>query len=73
MSTTTYLGRVALDQIEAAQAAADAHVALFTGVCAACGETSPCAVLVTALSVHDRYGTLPRRRPGAAVPSHMRK
>lgn len=62
-----------MDQIEATQAAVDAHAALFTGVCAACGEASPCAGLLTALSVLGRYGTLPRRRPGAAIPTHMRR
>jgi hypothetical protein len=71
VSTTTYLGRAALDQIEAAQAAADQHATLLTGICASCGKASRCAMLRTALSVLDRYGTLPRRRPGATIPHMM--
>jgi hypothetical protein len=60
-----------VDQIVTAQAALDQHVTLLTGVCALCGEASPCAVLLTVLSVLDRYGVLPRRRPGATIPAHM--
>jgi hypothetical protein len=63
-----YLGRPALDQIEAAQATVDRHVAQAPlGRCAVCRAEPPCRPLADALATFARFGRLPRRRPGATL------
>jgi hypothetical protein len=64
---TTYLGSVALEQLDRAQAVVDRHVvAGMDGCCVACGDEQPCPTLRQATAVFPKYGRLPRRRPGLA-------
>src|SRR2546421_10355253 len=65
--TTTYLSRVALDELDHAQVELERHLAVRpNGLCATCGEVEPCAGRQAAGATFVRYGRLPRRRPGAA-------
>ncbi|MFY1637251.1 hypothetical protein ACN27F_28945 [Solwaraspora sp. WMMB335] len=65
--TTTYFARSALDELDHAQAELERHLAVRpNGVCATCGEVEPCAGRREAGVMFDRYGLLPRRRPGVA-------
>jgi hypothetical protein len=60
--TTTYLGRVALDELDHAQAVVDHHLL----TCMVCGTNQPCRERREAEAVFLRMGRLPRRRPGLA-------
>ena len=63
-----YLGGPALDQIDAAQATVDKHVArAATGLCGTCRVEPPCRPLTEAVATLIGYGRLPRRRPGASL------
>jgi hypothetical protein len=63
--TTTYLGQVAREQLDRAQAELEQHLVTgLDGQCVACGELEPCGARVRLAAVFARYHRLPRRRPG---------
>lgn len=65
--TTTYLGAVANEQLDQAQAEVDRHVVVgLDGRCIACREVQPCSALQRASRTFAGYGRLPVRRPGMA-------
>jgi len=69
LAMTVYLASPVRDQLDRAQRDIDDHLAIGAdGRCLACGEFEPCAIRVTASAVFARYGVLPRRRPGRALP-----
>jgi hypothetical protein len=59
--STTYLARVAVDEMDRAQAVIDQHLV----ACGLCGGNRLCDPRREAELVFARYGRLPRRRPGA--------
>jgi hypothetical protein len=59
---STYLARVALDELDHAQAVIDRHLTS----CLVCGTNQPCRERCDAEAVFLRMGRLPRRRPGLA-------
>jgi hypothetical protein len=58
--SATYLGRVAVEQLDHAQAVIDRHLS----ACAVCGTSQPCRQRREAEATFLRYGRLPRRTPG---------
>ncbi|PZG02890.1 hypothetical protein C1I99_00870 [Micromonospora deserti] len=69
--STTYLGSVALTELEQAQAELERHLAVRpNGQCATCGEVEPCSGSRSAGGTIIRLGRLPRRRPGASGVRH---
>jgi hypothetical protein len=61
-TTTTYLARGVLDELDQAQAVIDRHLV----GCVVCGTSRPCDERRVADRVFLRYERLPRRRPGLA-------
>jgi hypothetical protein len=61
---TTYLGTVAREQLDQAQAVVDQHIVS----CVACGTNRPCYDRIEAERVFLRYDRLPRRTPGLTTP-----
>jgi hypothetical protein len=62
---TTYLGAVAQEQVDQAQAELERHLVIGpSGRCRTCGEVEPCRGRQAATEVFLRYGRLPRRQPG---------
>jgi hypothetical protein len=66
---SVYLARRVLVWLDQAQAVVDRHIVGADGACRVCGEVEPCAERAAAVRLLVRYGRLPRRRPGAALPS----
>jgi hypothetical protein len=65
MAATVYLGAVARDQLDQAQAVIEQHLV----ACAVCGTNKPCEERTAAEQIFMRYGHLPRRRPGLTRPA----
>ncbi|GAA4953392.1 hypothetical protein GCM10025331_47810 [Actinoplanes utahensis] len=62
-----YPGREVLDQIGQVERDLYAHLSVTAdGLCATCREPEPCRARYDAFGFLNRYGVLPRRRPGAA-------
>jgi hypothetical protein len=61
----TRLAASVLEELAAAQAALDRHMATNQGRCLACGEREPCRAREAAGAVFARHQCLPRRIPGA--------
>jgi hypothetical protein len=62
-----YLSGAALDELDRAQVALDAHLPSGSdGRCLACRQEIPCAARERASLTFRRYGALPQRRPGLA-------
>ena len=65
---SVYIGQTARRHVASAQQMLDVHVIGLMGRCLGCGEEAPCALHETAALAIRRYGSLPRRRPGASHP-----
>lgn len=62
-----YLSATARDELDQAQAELDEHLPSGSdGRCMRCGAEIPCAARERAALTFQRYGALPRRRPGLA-------
>lgn len=65
--TATYLGNIALEQLDRAQAEVDRHVAAgLDGRCLSCREVQPCTALERANATFRKYNRMPVRRAGLA-------
>lgn len=60
-----YIGGAALDQVRAAQQEITLHLADMFGRCLTCAVPAPCPPAARAERTMQRYGILPRRRPGS--------
>jgi len=62
---TVYLSRIAVDQLEQAQAELERHLVIGPdGRCRSCRELEPCRSRTEIEALFAHYGQLPRRRPG---------
>jgi len=69
MTTTTYYGGTAEQQLSEAQHLLDTHVTSSAdGRCLVCRTPGPCPRRETAVSIFSRTVRLPRREPGATRP-----
>lgn len=66
-SEGVYLGGVVLDRIRQVERDLYQHLSVTAdGLCAMCREPEPCRARYDAFQFLNRYGVLPRRRPGVA-------
>lgn len=66
-SEGVYLGGMVLDRIGQAERELYEHLSVTAdGLCVACREPEPCRARYDVFRFLNRYGVLPRRRPGAA-------